>query len=362
MIIPMSQPRLALLRLPGKPEAKAFPDYRLQLPCLIALALIVFLFFPSLVMADRTSYNPAQPPKLFQVETIKYEWLDIKRDRAVPVKIYYPVTGNMVSPVIIFSHGLGGSREGYEYLGRYWARRGYVSVHLQHLGSDDAVWRQSTQIMQSLREAAANVENAVNRPQDVSFAIDQLEIVNRETAPLKGKLNLSSIGVAGHSFGGFTVLAVIGQVFVGPLGNEFTLADKRIKAAIAMSAPVPRNADLKKSFGSIRIPCLHMTGTLDDSPVGDTTPAQRRLPYDNIQAADQYLLILNGGDHMVFSGFRANQDKGRKDPVFHELICEASTAFWDATLQNNIPARDWLRQKDGFEKVLGENGTWEKKQ
>ena len=351
----------AVRRLQGKTKAKTSVDYRLQLSCLIALALIVFLFFPSLAKADRTSYNPALPQKIYQVKNINYEWLDIKRNRAVPVKIYYPVTENMVSPVIIFSHGLGGSREGYEYLGRYWASRGYVTVHVQHLGSDDAVWRQSTQIMQSLREAAANADNAVNRPLDVSFAIDQLEVVNRETTPLQGKLNLNSIGVAGHSFGGFTVLAVIGQVFVGPLGNEFTLADKRIKAAIAMSAPVPRKADLKKSFGSIEIPCLHMTGTQDDSPVGDTTPAQRRLPYDNIQAVDQYLLILNGGDHMVFSGFRANPDKGRKDPVFHELICEVSTAFWDATLQNNIPARNWLRQKEGFEKVLGENGTWEKK-
>jgi predicted dienelactone hydrolase len=280
----------------------------------------------------------------------------------VPVKIYYPVTEGKILPVIIFSHGLGGSRDGYEYLGRYWASHGYICVHLQHLGSDDAVWRQnSEQIMQSLNAAAASVENAVNRPLDVSFAIDQLEIVNREIAPLKGKMDLSNIGVAGHSFGGFTVMAVIGQVFVTKAGNEVTLADKRIKAAIAMSAPVPRKADLKKSFGSIKIPCLHMTGTLDDSLVSETKAIERRLPYDNIQGAEQYLLIFNGGDHMVFAGGRVNKNKGKKDPIFHELICQVTTAFWDATLQNNISARNWLWQKDGFEKMLGENGIWERK-
>jgi predicted dienelactone hydrolase len=362
MPVKMSFFRLLARRMPGRPESRNFVDCRSQFPCLIAFVIKTFLVFLPFSAAAQTSYNPAQLENLYQVETIKYEWLDAKRSRSVPVKIYYPVTAGKVFPVIIFSHGLGGSREGYEYLGRYWASHGYVSVHVQHLGSDDAVWRESTQIMKSLREAAANVKNAVNRPQDVSFAIDQLEIVNRETAPLKGKLNLNSIGVAGHSFGGFTVLAVIGQVFVGPLGNEFTVADKRIKAAIAMSAPVPSKADLKKSFGSIKVPCLHMTGTQDESLVGETTAAERRLPYDNIKSAEQYLLILNGGDHMVFSGFRANPDKGRKDPVFHDLICQVSTAFWDATLQNNASARNWLRQKNGFEKILGENGTWEKKQ
>src|SRR6266446_1669455 len=76
----------------------------------------------------------------YSVEIARYDWLDPKRDRKVPVKIYFPKAGDGPFPVIIFSHGLGGSREGYEYLGWHWASWGYVSVHLQHLGSDNAVW------------------------------------------------------------------------------------------------------------------------------------------------------------------------------------------------------------------------------
>ena len=34
------------------------------------------------------------------------------------------------------SHGLGGSHEGYAYLGRHLASHGYVVVHVTHLGSD----------------------------------------------------------------------------------------------------------------------------------------------------------------------------------------------------------------------------------
>ena len=43
------------------------------------------------------------------------------------------------APVVLFSHGLGGSREGYGYLGSYWAAHGYVAVHLQHIGSDETM-------------------------------------------------------------------------------------------------------------------------------------------------------------------------------------------------------------------------------
>ena len=47
--------------------------------------------------------------------------------REVPVKISdYPASGGRC-PVVIFSHGLGGSRDGDQYLGRHWASHGYVS-------------------------------------------------------------------------------------------------------------------------------------------------------------------------------------------------------------------------------------------
>src|ERR1700722_1072373 len=77
----------------------------------------------------------------FAVQTVRYDWHDSKRDRDIPVKIYFPKTGEGPFPVIIFSHGLGGSREGYAYLGNHWASHGYISVHVQHLGSDSAVWQ-----------------------------------------------------------------------------------------------------------------------------------------------------------------------------------------------------------------------------
>jgi len=43
------------------------------------------------------------------------------------VRVYLPES-NQPAPVVLFSHGLGGSRSGNEFLGQHWARRGYVGV------------------------------------------------------------------------------------------------------------------------------------------------------------------------------------------------------------------------------------------
>ena len=299
----------------------------------------------------------------YQVETVKFDWADQKRDRKVPVKIYYPKDGKGPFPVIIFSHGLGGSRDGYEYLGRYWAGHGYVSVHVQHAGSDSAVWQgvPADEVKPALEKAILDPQNIRNRPLDVTFAIDQVVKLNQGDATFKGRLDLDHIGTAGHSFGAFTTLAIAGQVFAKPRGGSLSWADPRVKAAIAMSPSVPRNKNrLDESFSKIKIPCLHMTGTLDDSPVGDTKAADRRLPFDHINGADQFLVTFKEGDHMVFSGRLPGEAAREKDALFQNLICLGSTAFWDAYLKDDAKAKEWLTD-NGFETALNDDGKFEKK-
>lgn len=53
---------------------------------------------------------------------------DHRRDREVPVKIYYP-DADGTFPVIIFSHGTGGSQESFAHLSRFWSSYGYVCIH-----------------------------------------------------------------------------------------------------------------------------------------------------------------------------------------------------------------------------------------
>jgi len=308
-----------------------------------------------LVNSAQAAANYKSQPGPFTVDTLRLEWQDTKRDRKVPAKIYFPKGGTSPCPVIVFSHGLGGTRDGYEYLGRHWASHGYVSIHLQHHGSDDATWRGADNRLESMRSATMSVQNSLNRPLDVTFAIDQLTKINSETGPLNGRLDLTHIGISGHSYGAFTTMAVAGQGF-GPGGRS--LADSRVKAAIAMSTPGPRRPP-ERNYDPIKIPILHLTGTADDSPIGDTKAAERRGPFDSIQHAPQWLITFESGDHMIFAG-RSAKLSATQSAAMLDVILQSTTAFWDACLRDEATAKRWLNE-GGCEKALGRTGVLEAK-
>ncbi|HOM52847.1 MAG TPA: hypothetical protein PL151_18425 [Phycisphaerae bacterium] len=313
---------------------------------------------PTPAFRDETRYAEAGP---HEVATLRLAWTDDAREREVPVKIYYPANEEGPFPIVIFSHGLGGSREGYAFLGRHWASHGYVSVHLEHEGSDAEVWRGQTDAARELQRAAKDPRNAINRPKDVSFAIDQLQQLQAEDGgPLGNALALDRIAVAGHSFGAFTALAVVGEL--GTYASEQRLADPRVKCAILMSTPVPvsRRDRYDAVYGEIVVPCLHMTGTLDETPIAVTKVEDRRIPYDHIQRAEQYLVTFVGGDHAIFSGRPRRGSRAEKDPLFHKLILAGTTAFLEAYLADGDEAKTWLRD-GGYRKMLATNARFEHK-
>ncbi len=321
---------------------------------------------PTSAQAEAPSYSPPTPTQ--DVGTVLHDWHDAKRDRAVPVKLYFPKDDAGPFPLVIFSHGLGGSREGYEYLGRHWAGCGYVSVHLQHIGSDDSVWKDvpladRAKVMQ---RSAGNIANSLNRPPDGQFVIDQLEMLNVDaTSPLKGRLDLKAIAIAGHSFGGYTTLALAGQTFILPFGTK-RFDEPRIKAAIQMSAPAPAiRREMDRAFATITIPVMHMTGTKDFVEIlPQTSAADRRIPFDQMSRSEACLVIFNDGDHFIFSGrerMAATAEKTAQDAGFQKLICTSITAFWDAYLKGNAAAKQWLLG-GAHAKHLGDKATFEQKE
>ena len=204
---------------------------------------------------------------------------DDDRDRELPVLVYLSAA-TTPSPVILFSHGLGGSRRGSAYLGRHWSGRGYVVVFVQHPGSDDSVWRDKPvlQRMTAMR-TAANLQNTLNRFQDIPAVLDQLESWNdKSDHPLHGRLDLKHVGMSGHSYGAVTTQAVSGQSL--SRGRQ-PYTDPRIKAALPMSPSSPRGKRLtaNDAFGKVSIPWLLMTGTKDTAPIGDQTVESRLAVY-----------------------------------------------------------------------------------
>jgi predicted dienelactone hydrolase len=314
---------------------------------------VVALFAPALSAA--TDYDPLRIDKV-KPTIHDLTVSDAKRNREVPIRVFLPAHSTAV-PVVLFSHGLGGSRAGGTYLGEHWSARGYVVVALQHPGSDESVWKNqgAGQRMNALRQAA-NAQNLLLRLADVSVVLDQLEIWNRQTDhPLKGRLDLAKVGMSGHSFGAVTTQGVSGQT--PAIGRAYT--DPRIDAALPMSPSVPRAGDPARAFGNVKIPWLLMTGTKDDSPIGDMDAASRLKVFPALPAGDKYQLVLDGAEHSAFADQREAL-KARANPNHHKAILATSTAFWDAYLKGDEAAKAWL-QGEAVRGVLEKADVWEKK-
>jgi predicted dienelactone hydrolase len=309
------------------------------------------------------SYNPLQIAPDASNSAIELKVEDSSRNRTIPLRVYLP-SSTAVMPVVLFSHGLGGNREGSAYLGQHWAKRGYVAVFLQHPGSDDAVWRGKPLLQRqaALREAASP-ENFLLRVKDVSVVLDQLQRWNRrdrseligQRNPLQGRLNLSRVGMSGHSFGAATTQAVSGQSF--PVkGTSFS--DPRITAALPISPSSPQQGSPAAAFGSVKIPWMVMTGTEDHSPITNADATSRLQVYANLPNRCKYELVLYNAEHSAFTDARLPGDRQPRNPNHHRAIQALSTAFWDTYLKNDLKARAWVDGKE-VRSVLEPKDKWQ---
>lgn len=303
-------------------------------------------------------YDPSAIPDGFESKTVDLVVRDESRDREVPILVHLP-TVTEPAPVVLFSHGLGGSREGgAAYLGRHWAARGYVVVMLQHPGSDDAVWRDAPllQRMAAMRRAAS-AENFLHRVRDVPAVLDQLSEWNgRDGHALAGRLDLAKVGMSGHSFGALTTQAVGGQA----LGRRMPFTDERIKAAVALSPSAPTVGTADRAFGKVAIPWLLMTGTKDTAPIGGQTVESRLAVFPALPTGNKYELVLDRAEHSAFSDRLLPGDRETRNPNHHRAVLAISTAFWDTHLRRDDAARTWL-DGEGPRSVIEKADRWQKK-
>lgn len=83
--------------------------------------------------------------------------------------------------MILFSHGLGGSRNGCEYIRTYWTARGYATIFLHHPGSDESLLDglSPSQALRTLRSAATR-KNLNLRVDDVTDVLDAMATWNSD--------------------------------------------------------------------------------------------------------------------------------------------------------------------------------------
>ena len=258
-------------------------------------------------------------------------WTDLARQREVPVRLYWPEIANAAKPVplVVFSHGLGGSRMGYSYLGRYWASLGFASLHVQHAGSDRAVWTGNIFSLFSNLQTAASEANALDRARDVSFVITS--ILN--STEYGAQINAQAIAVAGHSYGANTAL-LIGGATVERDGKALSLRDDRVKALILISAPpFTGEGDMGKILSPIKVPTLHVTGTDDVIRVPGyySDLADRVAVFDAVASPSKLLTVFKGATHSIFTD-RASPAGFELNSVVKKATRELSGLFLKTVL------------------------------
>jgi predicted dienelactone hydrolase len=208
------------------------------------------------------------------------------------------------APVLIFSHGNQAFAEQSFFLTEYFASHGWIVIAPSHEGNT---------IFDNGDRPSEMFEW---RPQDVSRALDAVRDLP-EDDPLAGLLS-DDVILSGHSYGGYTTLAVAGggydveaidadcgivdddegcAYFMAARARyEAGFRDERIKVAIPMA---PGNARaLGAGAGDIDIPVLHMTGLLDKQ----TTEESSGTPFwAALNGPDDLRVQFLTAGHLTFS-------------------------------------------------------------
>ncbi len=233
-------------------------------------------------------------------ETLDFDWADTARQRKVPVRLYLPEDARAAAPapLVVFSHGIGGTRRGYSWLGQHFASHGIASLHPQHIGSDRDIWTGSFWSTAVRMQEAAQEREAIARVQDVRFALDTLL-----TGALAPRIDGRRIVAAGHSYGANTTLLACGAR-VQRFGRVIDLHDERLRGAIVISAPAfYGEGEPKKILSAVRVPSLHVTATEDIIRIpGYYSGAEDRVAvFEATGGPRKWLAVFEGGSHSMFT-------------------------------------------------------------
>ena len=142
-------------------------------------------------------------------------------------------------PIVVFSHGITGSRHLHQVLFEHLSSQGYVVVALDHsydcnltIFPDGKIANYRSEITGHPDSIRIRNQQINTRTKDVLFVLNQITKIHHGNlkSNLNGKLNLEKIAVGGHSYGGATAI-------------HSAATDKRIKTCFVLDGwinPVPK--------------------------------------------------------------------------------------------------------------------------
>ncbi|MBW4424813.1 MAG: alpha/beta hydrolase [Nostoc desertorum CM1-VF14] len=312
-------------------------------------------------------------PGKFRWQKKNLELNDFPRNRRLPVDIYLPETQNSLSPpfpLIVISHGLASDRSPFVYLAEHLASYGFAVAVLEHPGSN------AERIQQYFSGLAGAPEPSefINRPLDIKYLLDELQRLEKFDPTLQGKLNFQQVGAIGHSFGGYTVLALAGAKInfnqlrqdCNPITSSFNLSlflqcqaielspttydlkDDRIKVIMAIN---PINSSILGEGGvsQIKIPVVLVAGSQD---IFAPPVFEQIRPFTWLSDSNKYLALIENATH--FSAIAEPTSENNVLPVpaallgpdrtpVYSYLKALSVAFLETHLLNRPEYRSYLQ-------------------
>lgn len=323
---------------------------------------------------DYSSLSDPRQPGSFEVKNYRWNLVDINRDRDFYVEVYQPQTlPNESVPVVVISHGLASRPEDFGKWARHLASYGYVVAIPQHPGSDI---KQTKDFLEGLSRQIFIREEFIDRPLDISYTIDELE--RRNESWFSGKLDLNNVGVVGHSFGGYTMLAVAGatpdfdrleqmcNLQLGALNTalllqcralnlerkDYNLEDERVKSLFVVN-PVNSGLFGTEALKKIDIPVFISAGSYDPA-----TPFifEQAVSFPRFEVPEKYLQLQEGQAHVDFSqldaGILDTLEKTTQLTLPSPQLLDSYTnsmmlSFFKVYIENNAQYRPFLQSAYG---------------
>jgi predicted dienelactone hydrolase len=246
-------------------------------------------------------------------------------------------------PLLVFSHGAGGSRDAFGELLDFLATHGVASIAMTHEDSI-ALMRRRGDRAAGVATPAGRTEllrrvNLSGRVKDCVLVVDRLDEIAAgmgradDAVPMFDK---ERIAVGGHSAGAFTTQLCVGvrarAAGIGARGMGMTsIGDARFKAGVIISGQGTTSRLLDdRSWSAVDVPIFVIAGSLDGSPpeMGRETPESRRHPFEKSRGVAQggkpaYLLFIEGATHSAYAGKATSSLLGEHPTTNTEHIKEA---------------------------------------
>ncbi|MFH0843745.1 MAG: hypothetical protein V1903_14160 [Bacteroidota bacterium] len=330
-------------------------------------AILIFTLITPSILAREREYNVG-----YMVIDLRYDENGLQKN--LTVAIWYPTIatpkpfqyggptwGNVALnakpvedagkfPFLAFSHGFGGTGLGSQFFTEELASHGWIVACPDHhdshsLGRIPSGRVEKPDVRGTIEDAKEITRSTPEERDKYLYRPRELETVIRimtTSAPFNRLIDTASMAVGGHSFGGFTSLALCGTM------PEFY--DERIRAVLMFSTGAAAYLFTEKELASVKIPSMLYLGCRErNQKRGEITMKELSETIYSNMPVPKYFLEVRGASHFSFN-IRLSDGIGTRalsgTPRQFEVINKYSIAFLEKYVAGKTGQDEILIRKD----------------